>query len=380
MASCALFATSTSCASPRSGGLAGVARGGNRANVRVGALRSFARAMRRTRSKVCLCSSRLPVVALHHVSGDGNRKFFDEGMDVGERGRVSNEMGSPVGAEYGDTGFIDFRFSGDIRVDVEQLNERLEVKGPARIRHSHLAPDEAHGLIFTWDGVVTDTKDLQRRAWIQLAEEEGFKWPEIERPFIFESSPERVITELLHWTRDFAYARRLGYRLNEIYTENFEEISKPLPGIKEWLGTLNQFGIPTAIVSNMSRDAVLNALDRLELDQMFDELVTAEDDMDTCASQLLSASIKVARPPKKCVAFTSSPMMVTAAHNCTMKAVAVVGEYKHYDLKHADLTCSNLRELSLINVRRLFAMDGENFMDLKKEEAPSMQTQRGTFR
>lgn len=327
--------------------------------------------MRKARSNICLCSSL--------VSGDGNRSSFDEGTDMGERGRVSNEMGSPVGAEYGDTGFIDFRFSGDIRVDVEQLNERLEVKGPARIRHSHLAPDEAHGLIFTWDGVVTDTKDLQRRAWLQLAEEEGFKWPEIERPFIFESSPERIITELLQWTRDFAYARRLGYRLNEIYTGNFEEISKPLPGIKEWLGTLNQFGIPTAIVSNMSRDAVTNALDRLELDQMFDALVTAEDDMDTCASQLLSASIKVARPPKKCVAFTSSPVMVTAAHNCTMKAVAVVGEYKHYDLKHADLTCSNLRELSLINVRRLFAMVGENFMDLKKEEAPSMQTQRGTY-
>lgn len=326
----------------------------------------------------CLQCSRRPTVALHHVSNDGSRKSFDE---VDER-LINSELPSSVGAEYGDTGFVDFRFSGDIRLDVEQLNERLEVKGAARIRHSGIAPDEAHGLIFTWDGVITDTKDLQRKAWVQLAEEEGFKWPEIERPFIFEANPERAITEMLNWTRDFAYARRLGYRLNEIYTQQFEAISQPLPGIKDWLERVNQFGIPRAVVSNMSRDAVSNALDRLELGNMFDALVTAEDDMDTCASQLLSASIKVARPPKKCVAVTSSPMMVTAAHNCTMKAVAVVGSYPSYDLKEADVTCSNLTELSIYNVRRLFSMDGSNFMDLQKEylqkEASPQQTRTGT--
>jgi len=226
-------------------------------------------------------------------------------------------------------------------------------------------------LIFTWDGVITDTKELQRQAWKQLAEEEGFKWPEIERPFIYEGSPERAITEMLHWTRDFAYARRMGFRLNELFSEQFEDISQPLPGIKQWLERVNQIGIPIAVVSNMSRESTSNALDRMELGQMFDALVTAEDDMDTCASQLLSASIKVARPPKKCVAFTSSPVMVTAAHNCTMKAVAVLGAYPAYELKEADLTCSNLEELSIYNVRRLFAMDGDNFMDLKKEQEAS---------
>ena len=92
---------------------------------------------------------------------------------------------------------------------------------------------------------------------------------------------------------------------------------------------------------------------------IFDAMVTAEDDMDTHASQLLAAAIKLARPPRKCVAFTGSPEVVTAAHNCTMKAVGVVGSYKHYDLNHADLTCGSMSELSLINVRRLFALDGE---------------------
>mmetsp|Transcript_20153 Transcript_20153/g.42751 ORF Transcript_20153/g.42751 Transcript_20153/m.42751 type:complete len:382 (+) Transcript_20153:168-1313(+) len=317
----------------------------------------------------CECSSsRRSTVALF---GSFEEVDDDFAGALGPPGNSNSDVGSSVGAEYGDTGFVDFRFSGDIRLDVEQLNERLEVKGAARIRHSGIAPDEAHGLIFTWDGVITDTKELQRQAWKQLAEEEGFKWPEIERPFIYEGSPERAITEMLHWTRDFAYARRMGFRLNELFSEQFEDISQPLPGIKQWLERVNQIGIPIAVVSNMSRESTSNALDRMELGQMFDALVTAEDDMDTCASQLLSASIKVARPPKKCVAFTSSPVMVTAAHNCTMKAVAVLGAYPAYELKEADLTCSNLEELSIYNVRRLFAMDGDNFMDLKKEQEAS---------
>ena len=305
--------------------------------------------------------------------GDGNGGAWDEqGSQIGAPG-----LSGAVGAEYGE-GFVEFSLSGDVQLDVETLNERLEVKGATRMRHSNLAPDEAYGLVFQWDGVLSDTKDLQRASWLQLADEEGFKWPEIERPFLYECTPERAITEVLYWTRDFAYARRLGWRLSEIYMDKFAEISEPLPGIREWLERVNNVGIPRALVSNMSRQAVSQALEQMGLGHIFDALVTAEDDMDTCASQLLSASIKLARPPKQCIAFTSTPMMITAAHNCTMKAVASVGTYKHYDLKHADVTCSDLRELTIINLRRLFASEGENFMDLKKERTEAMQSGMGT--
>lgn len=326
----------------------------------------------------CNACFRRPTVATMDVRGEYERSSFD-GDDV-----WSDEAKPGIGAEYGDTGFVDFRFSGDIRVDVEQLNERLEVKGADRIRHSGIAPDEAHGLIFTWDGVITDTRDLQRQAWVELAEEEGFKWPEIERPFIYESTPERAITEVLGWTRDFAYARRLGWRLNELYSNKFAEEMTPKQGVRQWLELAKGGGIPLAVVSNMSREAVTNAMEGMGLD-IFDAMVTAEDDMDTHASQLLAAAIKLARPPRKCIAFTGSPEVVTAAHNCTMKAVGVVGSYKHYDLNHADLTCGSMSELSLINVRRLFALDGESFMDLKTQRADgygnsSAQTRIGTFK
>lgn len=50
-----------------------------------------------------------------------------------------------------------------------------------------------------------------------------------------------------------------------------------------------------------------------------------------------------------------------------MKAVAVLGEYKGYQLKQADLTCAKMDELSVYNLRRLFANSGTEFMDTMKE-------------
>lgn len=38
-----------------------------------------------------------------------------------------------------------------------------------------------------------------------------------------------------------------------------------------------------------------------------------------------------------------------------------------YDLGQADLTVANFSELSVINLRRLFANKGSSFMDLQKQ-------------
>ena len=54
-------------------------------------------------------------------------------------------------------------------------------------------------------------------------------------------------------------------------------------------------------------------------------MVTAEDDMETVTQQLLSASLQLQRPPNHCVTFDDSPEAITAAHNCTMRCVAVTG-------------------------------------------------------
>ena len=107
-------------------------------------------------------------------------------------------------------------------------------------------------------------------------------------------------------------------------------------------------------------------LEELDIRHHFQALITAEDGMETRSQMLLSAAIKLGRPPNRCVAFVSDTPGITAAHNASLRAVAVVGKYAGYQLRSADLTCASLGELAVYNVRRLFANAGQEFMDLRK--------------
>ena len=48
--------------------------------------------------------------------------------------------------------------------------------------------------------------------------------------------------------------------------------------------------------------------------------------------------------------------MLTDCATPAVQAVAVQGAHKHYQLQQADLTCSSLDELTVYNIRRLFAL------------------------
>ncbi len=94
-------------------------------------------------------------------------------------------------------GFIQFRLSGErTHLDVDTLNEQLRIYGAARMRHS-MRPDEAFGLIFSWDNVVADTRALQLAAWQRVADGEGLHFPAAQaRRQIFDIRPERAVTEV----------------------------------------------------------------------------------------------------------------------------------------------------------------------------------------
>jgi hypothetical protein len=61
----------------------------------------------------------------------------------------------------------------------------------------------------------------------------------------------------------------------------------------------------------------------MTLHDHFQALVTAEDEFETISQRLLAAAIKLGRAPNFCVYYDSSPQGITAAHNCTLKAVGV---------------------------------------------------------
>ncbi|XP_030928138.1 5-amino-6-(5-phospho-D-ribitylamino)uracil phosphatase, chloroplastic isoform X2 [Quercus lobata] len=248
-------------------------------------------------------------------------------------------MQEAIGAEYGE-GFETFRPDGPLKVDVDFLNDRLQEGFLKRIRYA-MKPDEQYGLIFSWDNVVADTRALKLNAWKQLAYEEGKDIP-------VDGDMQRL---MLHAGADHV----------------LHKLEQPMEGLKEWLDAVSTARIPCAIVSSLDRRNMVEALERMGLKKYFQAIVTEEDGMESIAHRFLSAAVKLDRKPSKCVVFEDDPRGITAAHNCTMMAIARIGAHPAYDLGQADLAVAGFNEFSVINLRRLFANNGSTFMDMQKQ-------------
>lgn len=310
-----------------------------------------------------------------------NRLVIKNACGFGENGSVNGSPITPnkvfmeeaIGAEYGE-GFESFRPNGLLKVDVDFLNNRLQEGFLKRIRYA-MKPDEAYGLIFSWDNVVADTRSLKLNAWKQLASEEGKEIPEdsdVQRLMLY-AGADHVLRKLLLWETSESELDRLKSRLSQLYYDNLLKLRKPVEGLEEWLDAVSTSRIPCAVVSSLDRKNMVEALEGMGIKKYFQAIVTEEDGMESMAHRLLSAAMKLDRKPSKCVVFEDDPRGVTAAHNCTMMAVALIGAYPAYDLEQADLAVGSFNELSVINLRRLFAHRGSDFMDLQKqivEKAP----------
>ncbi|XP_051142386.1 5-amino-6-(5-phospho-D-ribitylamino)uracil phosphatase, chloroplastic isoform X2 [Andrographis paniculata] len=276
-------------------------------------------------------------------------------------------MEEVIGAEYGE-GFETFRPEGPLKVDVDFLNDRMQEGFLQRIRYS-MKPDEAYGLIFSWDNVVADTRALKLQAWEQLASEEGKEIPDDEnvQRLMLAAGADHVLHKVLLWGKAEDDIDRLNARLSQLYYDNLLKLSEPIEGLKEWLDAVATSRIPCAVVSSLDRKNMVNALERMGLEKSFQAIVSEEDGMESIAHRFLSSSVKLDRKPSKCVVFEDDPRGITAAHNCTMMAVAMIGAHPAYDLGQADLTVASFNELSVINLRRLFAHKGSSFMELQKQ-------------
>ncbi|XP_026388875.1 5-amino-6-(5-phospho-D-ribitylamino)uracil phosphatase, chloroplastic-like isoform X1 [Papaver somniferum] len=299
-----------------------------------------------------------------------------------------------IGAEYGE-GFETFRPDGPLKIDVDFLNDRMQEGFLQRIRYA-MKPDEAFGLIFSWDNVVADTRTLKLNAWEQLASEEGKNIPgggTVEKSLLY-ASADHVLRKVLSWENEDNEVERLKSRLSELYFENLLKVRSPnkiqaihsfsylcglkapIEGVKEWLDAVSTARVPCAIVSCLDRRTLVEALKCLGLTKYFQAIVTEEDGMDSVAHRFLSAAVKLDRKPSKCVVFEDDPRGIVAAHNCTMMAVALIGVHPAYELVQADLAVGSFNELSVINLRRLFAHKGSTFMELQKQGTEKTPTKR----
>lgn len=234
------------------------------------------------------------------------------------------------------------------------------------------------GAIFEWEGVIIeDNPDLEKQAWLTLAQEEGKSPPPA---FILRRiegmKNEQAISEVLCWSRDPAELRRMASRMEEIYQALQGGIYRLRTASKEFVNILMHYKIPMALVSTRPRKTLETAIDSIGIEEYFTAIVAAEDvhrgkpdpEMFVYAAQLLKFI------PERCIVFGNSNQTVEAAHDARMKCVAVASKHPVYELGAADLVVRHLDELSVVDLKNLADIESTEFgsvepeMELEEEE------------
>ncbi len=212
--------------------------------------------------------------------------------------------------------------------------------------------------IFDWDGVIIDSSRQHERSWELLAQEEKHPLPPNFFKRSFGMKNERIIPELLGWTKEVTRVRQLSLRKEEFYRELIlHDQIVPLPGVIEWLDRLRAAAIPCAIGSSTPHENIACVIDALQLRDYFRVTVAGQDVTHgkPHPEVFLLGAQKLGVPPARCVVFEDAHVGLEAARAGGMKVVGVATTHPAESLRDADRVVQRMDELSVEEINAWFA-------------------------
>ena len=213
------------------------------------------------------------------------------------------------------------------------------------------------GALFDWDGVIIDSSRHHEKSWELLAKEEGLPLPPDSFRLGFGRKNQIIIPEIYRWAHDPVEIERLGARKEAIYRELMAaDTLEPLPGVRAWLATLRNAGIPRAVGSSTPRANLDAAMGRLGLSEYFDAIVSAEDVTlgKPNPEVFLKAAERIGCRPERCVVFEDALAGIAAARAGGMRVVGIATTHPPEELTQADLAVHRMDELSVEQLSQWF--------------------------
>jgi beta-phosphoglucomutase len=220
-----------------------------------------------------------------------------------------------------------------------------------------------YAVIWDVDGVLIDSGEQHRRAWEQLAREEGLPYSDaafwatfgmrnadiFPRMFGVSGPPERIVA--------------LGDRKEAIYRALLAEDAAPLPGAKELLAALHAAGYRQALGSSAPPANLEAIISLLGITPYLDAIVSGEQVArgKPAPDIFLAAAERLDIPPAHCLVIEDAPAGVAAAHAGGMRCLAVrrAGQPDAPGLGAADALVDALTDASVALVDRLLGLGAD---------------------
>jgi len=204
--------------------------------------------------------------------------------------------------------------------------------------------------LFDWDGVVIDSARAHELSWERLSDVTGKPLPADHFLRGFGKTNEVIFPEILQWTRDPEEIRALSLQKEALYRDIVREQGvNVLPGVRTYLQSLKQAGIPCIVGTATQRANVDFIFDREGLAGFFQDVVSSEDVSrgKPDPEVFLLAAAKAGVEPGQCVVFEDAVYGIEAAKAGGMKCVGVLTTHADTGLPDADKQVHQLDELPL---------------------------------
>jgi HAD superfamily hydrolase (TIGR01509 family) len=206
-------------------------------------------------------------------------------------------------------------------------------------------------LIFDFDGLILDTETVIFQAWNEIYAPYG-------RPLALADWASCIGTS--HHAFDvYGDLEKLARKpldretIRKKHQDRYQELlkgMKPRPGVLDYLSDALQRGLSLAVASSSHRDWVEGHLSRLQLNDFFQVIRTADDvkQVKPHPELYLSALEGLGESVRETIAFEDSPNGIRAARAAGLYCVAVPNSITiQLDLSHADHRLESMADLSL---------------------------------
>ncbi len=229
-------------------------------------------------------------------------------------------------------------------------------KKPPVVQRKKALPEvkgQTFAVIFDMDGVIVDNMEYHKKAWdiflkkyapdVEL-EEFSRHFGKVNKDLL------RIVFKREVSARDVV---RFGEEKEAIYREIYADHIVPTAGLVDFLDTLQQKRVKTAVATAAPRINMDFVFEKTGLRQYFDVLIAASEVARGKPDPeiYLKAAEKLSCPPKHCLVFEDSMPGIQAAQNAGMKVIALATSHPVQRLQSAEWVVKDFTEISFYSVR-----------------------------